>query len=72
MPELVREAVLIAPTRACEVCSARRRETRETVRELDESNVRGIERATAPAVGRGGATGVAPERGSVLSSARVH
>src|ERR1019366_3691749 len=75
VPELVRaaELALIAPTRDCDASSARRRRTRETR----------IERAIAPRVGRGGATGagpdqrtrparpVAPLHGAVLQSAPV-
>ena len=41
------ERALIAPTCARDVCSALRRETRETIRALDESNAHGIERAIA-------------------------
>jgi len=51
------DSVLIAPARACDGCSALRRETRETGRVLDESNGHGIGRGIAVPMPHGVTTG---------------
>ena len=63
-----RDRVLVAPTCDCDVCSARRRKTRETVRGLDESNVHGIEHTVARPARRGGATGAGPDEDELFAA----